>query len=71
MRIIVDVMGGDKAPDETVKGVCLAASEYNATYILVGDRSEIERVDEENALDSRRFGIVQTEIGSPPADDPL
>ena len=71
MRIIVDVMGGDKAPDETVKGVCLAASEYNATYILVGDRSEIERVAEENALDIRRFDIVHTETVITMEDDPL
>lgn len=64
-------MGGDKAPDETVKGVCLAASEYNATYILVGDRSEIERVAEENALDIRRFDIVHTETVITMEDDPL
>ena len=43
MRIIVDVMGGDNAPLETVKGVCLAAEEFNASYILVGDKQEIER----------------------------
>ncbi|MBO4309377.1 MAG: phosphate acyltransferase PlsX [Clostridia bacterium] len=71
MRIIVDVMGGDKAPDETVKGVCLAAREYNATYILVGDRAEIERVAEENALDIRRFDIVHTETVITMEDDPL
>ena len=29
-RIIVDMMGGDKAPAETVKGVCLAADELEA-----------------------------------------
>ena len=31
-RIIVDMMGGDKAPAETVKGVCLAADELRARY---------------------------------------
>ena len=71
MRIIVDVMGGDKAPDETVKGVCLAAREYNATYILVGDRAQIERVAEENALDIRRFDVVHTGDVITMEDDPL
>ena len=64
-------MGGDKAPDEMVKGVCLAAREYNATYILVGDRTQIERVAEENALDIRRFDIVHTETVITMEDDPL
>lgn len=71
MRIIVDVMGGDKAPDEMVKGVCLAAAEFNATYILVGNRNEIERVAEENALDIRRFDIVHTESDITMEDDPV
>ena len=64
-------MGGDKAPDEMVKGVCLAASEFNATYILVGDRREIERVAEENGLDIRRFDIVHTEGVINMEDDPV
>ena len=71
MRIIVDVMGGDKAPDEMVKGVCLAAAEFNATYILVGDRAEIERVAEENGLDIRRFDIVHTDGVITMEDDPV
>lgn len=71
MRIIVDIMGGDKAPDEMVKGVCLAAAEFNATYILVGDRREIERVAEENGLDIRRFDIVHTEGVITMEDDPV
>jgi glycerol-3-phosphate acyltransferase PlsX len=71
MRIIVDVMGGDNAPDETVKGVCQAAQEYHATYILVGDRAEIERVAAENGLDIRRFDIVHTESVITMEDDPL
>ena len=71
MRIIVDVMGGDKAPDEMVKGVCLAAAEFNATYILVGNREEIERVADENGLDIRRFDIVHTEGVITMEDDPV
>ena len=71
MKIIVDVMGGDNAPEETVKGVCQAAQEFNATYILVGDRREIERVARENKLDVRRFDIVHTETVITMEDDPI
>ena len=71
MRIIVDVMGGDNAPLETVKGVCMAAQEFNANYILVGNRPEIEQVARENDLDLRRFDIVHTETVVEMEDDPL
>lgn len=71
MRIIVDVMGGDNAPLETVKGVCEAALEFNASYIIVGNRPEIERVAEENGLDLSRFDIVHTESVITMEDDPL
>ena len=61
MRIIVDVMGGANTSAETVKGVCLAAAEFPATYILVGDKTEIEKVAEENSLDLSDFDIIHTE----------
>ena len=71
MRIIVDVMGGDNAPLETVKGVCMAAEEFNASYILVGNKPEIEQVAEENGLDLGKFEIVHTETVINMEDEPL
>ena len=71
MRIIVDVMGGDNAPLETVKGVCQAAEEYNASYILVGNKYDIEHIAEENGYDISRFEIVHTETVITMEDDPL
>ena len=71
MRIIVDVMGGDKAPEETVKGVIQAAKEFNASFILVGNRDDIERITAENNFDSRRMDIVHTETVITMEDDPL
>jgi len=71
MRIIVDVMGGDNAPLETVKGVCQAAEEFNASYILVGNKFEIEQVAEENSLDIGKFEIVHTETVITMEDEPL
>ena len=71
MRIIVDVMGGDNAPLETVKGVCAAAAEYTASYILVGNKPEIEQIAEENNLDLSRFEIVHAETVITMEDEPL
>ena len=71
MRIIVDVMGGDKAPEETVKGVFMAAREFNATYILVGNRADIERIAEAENFDIRRMDIVHTDTVITMEDDPL
>ena len=47
MTIALDAMGGDGSPSIEVEGAILAAKEYNAEIILVGDekqlRSEIEK----------------------------
>lgn len=43
MRIALDAMGGDYAPDEIVKGALLAAKEYNQEIVLVGDKATIEK----------------------------
>lgn len=37
MKIVVDAMGGDYAPDVVIKGAIKAVQEYNADVILVGD----------------------------------
>ena len=71
MKIIVDVMGGDKAPEETVKGVLWAMKELNATYILVGIREVIERIAAENGYDIRLLNIVDTQTFITMEDDPL
>ncbi|MBU4305346.1 MAG: phosphate acyltransferase PlsX [Candidatus Omnitrophica bacterium] len=42
MRIAVDAMGGDHAPDVVVHGVLLAASEIKEEIILVGPKDIIE-----------------------------
>jgi len=42
MKIIVDAMGGDYAPDVVIKGTIAAVKEYNAEVILVGDEARIQ-----------------------------
>ncbi|WDM23770.1 phosphate acyltransferase PlsX [Paenibacillus polymyxa] len=45
MRIAIDAMGGDNAPEATVEGALSAAAEWKDTDItLVGDRERIESV---------------------------
>jgi glycerol-3-phosphate acyltransferase PlsX len=43
MKIAVDGMGGDYAPQAIVEGAVLAAQQYNAEIILVGDEARLER----------------------------
>jgi phosphate acyltransferase len=43
MKIAVDGMGGDYAPQAIVEGAVLAAQEHNADIILVGDEARLAR----------------------------
>lgn len=61
MRIGIDIMGGDFAPVETVKGVILAAEEVggDVEFVLLGDQAAIEEeLKKHDALS--RFKIVPT-----------
>lgn len=57
MKIAVDVMGGDYAPREIVKGVLQAAAEYGAAVILVGDEEQI-RAELVDLVDYDTTGLV-------------
>lgn len=50
MKIAIDGMGGDYAPEEIVKGAVIAAREYGVGIILVGPA---ERLEEELAKHDR------------------
>jgi len=41
MKIAVDAMGGDYAPEEIVKGAVIAAKEYDVGIILVGPQARV------------------------------
>ena len=43
MRVVLDAMGGDRAPQVTVEGAVNAAREFALTVVLVGDRTQIEQ----------------------------
>jgi glycerol-3-phosphate acyltransferase PlsX len=71
--IIVDMMGGDNAPLETVKGVGRAINELSedVNYILVGDSVAIERIARENEINLDRCEIVHTEEVITMSDEPI
>ena len=57
-RIIVDVMGGDNAPAELIKGAYAAKCEFEAEYILVGDESSIRQSAAETKTPLDGFTVV-------------
>ena len=75
MRIGVDVMGGDNAPDEILKG-CIAAVESlhaDDTLVLIGDGPLIAETLEERGINAgKKLEIVATteviEMDDPPVD---
>jgi glycerol-3-phosphate acyltransferase PlsX len=49
VKIAVDAMGGDYAPQAIIEGAVLAVQELDCTVILVGDREVIEPILEKHA----------------------
>ena len=43
MKIAVDAMGGDFAPQNIVEGAVLAAKEYGVKVVLVGDEDQVSK----------------------------
>ena len=63
MRIGIDILGGDFAPEATVKGSILAYAELKdkATIVLIGDRLMIESICKQEGFDPSVFDIVHTD----------
>ena len=57
MKIIIDAMGGDNAPDEIVLGALRAAKEFQTEVVLVGRGEEILRGMKANGLDNLPEGV--------------
>lgn len=59
MKIIVDAMGGDNAPDEIIKGCALALGEFDIDeIILLGDEKTVQNSFEKNNVPLDKFRIV-------------
>src|SRR5258705_10156939 len=63
MTIGIDMMGGDFAPLEAVKGVHLYLSGHKipASLVLIGDKEQIEKLLAEQQLSSDHINIVHAE----------
>ena len=57
MKIILDAMGGDHAPEAPVLGAIQAANDFNAQITLVGKGEEILGVLRKNGIDDLPKGI--------------
>ena len=60
MRIIIDAMGGDNAPQAPVMGAIQANKEYGVDITLVGIGEEILKVLEENGIKELPAGVEIT-----------
>ena len=58
MRIILDAMGGDLAPQAPVMGAIAAARDFGAQITLVGRGEEILRVLKDNGIHDLPQGIT-------------
>jgi glycerol-3-phosphate acyltransferase PlsX len=61
MKIAVDAMGGDFAPEEIVKGAVAGAQEYDVDIILVGPQERIEEELAKYSLGEAAIEIVHTD----------
>ena len=57
MKIILDAMGGDNAPEAPVLGALQAAKDFGAQIILVGRGEEILGVMKKNGIDTLPDGV--------------
>ena len=71
MKIIIDVMSGDNAPLELLKGAIQAAEEYKIPIAVVGNREVIESTAEENELSLSSIEIVHADTVIDMEDAPL
>jgi glycerol-3-phosphate acyltransferase PlsX len=70
MKLIVDAMGGDNAPEQIILGTALASEILNEEITLVGETSTIEKYIETYKLNRERFDIVHASEVITNDDDP-
>jgi len=70
-KIAVDVMGGDYAPDEIIKGCVRATKDINCTLILVGKREVIEEKLSAYTYDKSSIDIIHADEVITMEDSPV
>ncbi len=69
-KVIIDVMGGDHAPLEIIKGAIDAKAEYEVCIELVGNKQKIADSARSNSLDIADFFITDAPEEILPEDSP-
>lgn len=71
MKIIVDAMGGDYAPEVIVEGAVTAVKEYNTEVVLVGDEARINSLLKKTKYSGNKISLYPCqeviEMSEPPA----
>ena len=62
MKIGLDILGGDFAPEATINGAILALDELkeNQQIVLIGDKNKVEEICTQKGVDSSVFEIIHT-----------
>jgi glycerol-3-phosphate acyltransferase PlsX len=72
MRIAVDAMGGDKAPEVIIEGSLLAAREYPIEILLVGPQATVNELLNKHDLSKIKIQVINASqyvlMGEPAAD---
>ncbi len=71
MKIIIDAMGGDNAPEEIVHGAADAAVDMDITVTLVGDETKIRPLCKKYSFPEGKLEIVHTDVVLTMEDDPI
>ena len=58
MKILIDVMSGDNAPLEMIKGAEMAAKEFDQNIVIIGDENVIADIAVKNDIDLSSIEIV-------------
>lgn len=61
MKIIVDAMGGDYAPEVVIEGTVAAVKEYNAEVVLVGDEPRVKALLKKHNYQGDRISIYPSQ----------
>ncbi len=61
MKIIVDAMGGDYAPEVVIKGAVAAVTEFGAEVLLVGDERRLNLLLKKEKYDPDRISVRHAE----------
>lgn len=58
MKILIDVMSGDKAPLEMIRGAEMASREFKEDIIIIGDENVISDIAVQNEINLSKIQIV-------------